>query len=133
MTACFYPIRLDEMNPKKFCKFRFMEQINLIYYIDKNKLDDLLKYILTEYCDISMMGYYKHNDKYWCKKYSKYSCDLYIEIQIIKKSFDHTIVRVNPFVGNDTNINNFITSLHESLQVHQASNFIRNCLNICSL
>lgn len=132
MTPCFYPIRLNSISPKDH-KFRFIEKKNLIYYIDKKKLDDIIKYILTEYCGISMMGYYKRNDVYWCKKYNKCKCDLYVEVQIIKKSLGHSIVKISSFVGNDKDINTFVSNLHNKLDIYQADNFIKTCLDFTQL
>lgn len=126
MTACFYPTKEDNISPKKDFKFRFIEQINLIYYIDKKKLDDVIRYILKDYCGISMVGYYKRNDIYWCKKYDNSLCDLHVEIQIIKKSQGHSIVKISTFVGNDIDINSFVSNLHKKLQIYQATNFIKH-------
>jgi len=133
MTACFYPIRTDIVSPKTDVKFRFKEHIILIYYIDKTKLDDIIKHILTDYCSISIMGYYKRSDKFWCKKYTKYSCDLHIEIQIIKKSFGHSIVKISPFVGDDTNIKTFVSKLHDNLMVFHTADLIKTSIDMSSL
>jgi hypothetical protein len=119
MTACFYQIRMDNILSKKDDNFRFIECIKLIYYIEKNKINEVIKYIMTYYCGIHILGYYKYCDKYWCKKKSKASCDLHIEIEVIKKGFNYSHIKIIPLVGNDKIINNFVKKFHEGLQLYQ--------------
>ncbi len=129
MTTFYYPIKNDNISSKKDEKYRFIEHINLIYYIEKSKIDELIRYIFTNYCGVSVFGYYKNSDVYWCKKNSKYSCDLHVEIQIIKKSKEYSHIKIIPLVGNDENIRYFVTNLHNSLQLYQRSNFIKTCFS----
>jgi hypothetical protein len=129
MTACFYPIRIENITPKKNDKYRFIDYINLIYYINKTKLDDIIRYILYDYCGVSVLGYYKSRHVYWCKKNSKYSCDLHLEISIIKKDDNYSQIKISALVGNDLEIVSFIKKLHESLQLYETTNFIKTCLD----
>ena len=129
MAACFYRIKIDSISPKKDDKFRFMDYINLIYYINKTKIDDIIMYIIKYCCSVSVMGYYNYNDVYWCKKNSKYSCDLHIEIKIIKKSDEYSQIKLTALVGNDAEIISFVKKLHERLQLYQTTNFIKTCLD----
>lgn len=125
MTACFYQVKIDNMYPRRDEKFRFIDYINLVYYVDKNKIDEMIKYILIDYCGNSVMGYDNHSDKYWCKKNSRYSCDLHIEIEIIKKGYGYSRLKITPLVGNDTNIKYFIKKLHESIKLYETSKIIK--------
>ena len=129
MTACFYPIRIDSRSTKKDDKYRFIDYINLIYYINKTRLDDIIRYILSDYCGISVIGYYKSSDVYWCKKNSKYSCNLHVEIKIIRKGDNYSQIKISALVGNDLEILSFIKKLHESLQLYETTNFIKTCLD----
>jgi hypothetical protein len=118
MTACYYPIKIDDDSTKRY-EFRFMDSIYLHYYIDKTKIEEIIRYILSEYCDISVIGYNKHSDKFWCKRNSKNVCEMHIELEIMKKEFGFSQIKMTPLIGININIKNFIIKLNESLLVYQ--------------
>jgi hypothetical protein len=121
MTACYYPIKIEHESTKRY-EYRFMDSIYLQYYIDKTKLEEIIKYILIESCNISVIGYNKHRDTYCIKKNKKYYCELHIELEIMKKEFEFSQIRITPLLGMNVNIRNFIIKLNESLLVYQRKN-----------
>ena len=121
MTACYYPIKIDDGSTKRY-EYRFIDYIYLQYYIDKTKLEEIIKYILIESCNISVIGYNKHRDTYCIKKNKKYYCELHIELEIKKKEFVFSQIKMNPLLGTNMNIKTFIVKLNESLLVYQHQN-----------
>ena len=119
MTACYYPIKIDDDSTKRY-EFRFMDSIYLHYYIDKTKIEEIIRYILSEYCDISVIGYNKNRDKYCIKKIKKYYCEMHIELEIMKKEFGFSQIKMTPLLGINMNIKNFIIKFNESLLVYQS-------------
>ena len=125
MTACFYPINFESVNlPNKKERFRYIDYIKLFYYIEKSNVDDIMRKILSEHCDVSVIGYDKYSDKFLCKKYGKNSCELHIEIKIINKGRNCSLVKIIPLVGVDTNIKKFVLAVDKCLRLCQTSKYL---------
>lgn len=130
MTACFYPIKLNNMrSSSRKERFRFIEHINLLYNVEKSDIDDMMRKIISDNCNVSVIGYEKYYDKFWCKKYNRDSCDLHIEIQIIGKGRKSSIIKIIPLVGVNTDIVKFILTLDKQIRIcespkHLTSEFL---------
>ena len=117
MTTCVY--ERGNIFQQVNSKFQPVNIISFIYYIHKNKLHDIIGKLLNEYCDVSVIGYNKYDDKFWCKKYVKVDCSLHIELEIINKSDSCSTIKITPLLGNDISIKLFIINLNESLHPYQ--------------
>jgi len=111
-----------------------MKRNQIKIQIHINKLISILKGILTEFCEASVIGYDKHRNIYWCKMYDidiiselKY-CSLHIEIEIVTYQHNYSLVAFTPLVGKYSLINKFISDFTESIQLYRSSPFIRGIL-----
>ena len=119
MSVCFYPTpRLDTSSPRKIERYRFLDEINLIYKIDKSVIDDVLKHILMNNCSVSVVGYNTATNKYWCKIYGKSNCNLHLEIYVKGLYFDACELYITPLIGEAKFIDKFINTLDKNLYTY---------------
>lgn len=95
--------------------------------LDVNILKDIIKGILSDFCRMSVIGYDKKYDKYWCKSYDNKFCVMHIELEIIGFS-NLSIIKIIPLIGNNILIDNFVSNFTESIQLYTTSSFIKACL-----
>ena len=134
MSVCFYPTpRLDTSSPRKIERYRFLDEINLIYKIDKSVIDDVLKHILMNNCSVSVVGYNTITNKYWCKIYGKSNCNLHLEIYVKGLYFDASEIIITPLTGETKFIRNFIENMDKGLQMFQTATYIKSCASFGSL
>lgn len=125
MLACFYPYENKNILPIKN-NYRFIEIIKLIYFINKYKIDYIIKHILTEFCNVSILGYETFTDKYCCKICNRSNCVLlHIELEIIYKNDNISEILIVPLIGNDIKIKNFVKKLNEAMQLYNTSSFVK--------
>ena len=129
MSVCYY-----QANKKLFSKrvgesYRFIDIKSMAFYINYNKLSDIIKSILADFCNASVIGYERRTNKYWCKTYDDKYCILHIEIEIMNKDNTISIVNFIPLIGTDILIQNFVSNFRESIQLYTTSSFIRSCLD----
>lgn len=134
MSICYYPSynKSKSLN-YKLERFRIINEINLTYYLDKSIIDKIMKRILIDFCESSVIGYDRYHDKYWCKKYNKLICKLNIEIYVIFKGYNYSEIKIIPLVGMNEEINTFIYDFNESIQLYMESDFIRGIIESESL
>ncbi len=128
MSLCIQP-----SNSNSYLYLRSPERIQtneiiLNYRLDKSDLDSIIQRILIDFCNITVLGYDKHEDKYWCKKYNNLSCVLYIKIQIKFNSFDCSKISILPIIGKKDEIDMFVYDFNDSIIMYKTSNFIKNLL-----
>lgn len=120
--ACFYPSHYDNFGSRKRIeKFRFKESINLHYLVEKNIIDMVLRNILINECNMTIVGYCKNESKYWCKKYVGKTCDLHFEIKLSYIDLKSVIFLVTPLMGSDNNIEQFIYKINISMLLYGSS------------
>ena len=71
MSICLYPrnnINFPLRGPERF---REIDKIKLSYCLNKCEFDKIIQHILIDFCNTSVLGYDKYNDKYWCKNIIK--------------------------------------------------------------
>ena len=54
--------------------------------------------ILTDFCHATVIGYEKRSDKYWCKIYNEHNCSLHIELEIMYKDDESSLVKLTPMI-----------------------------------
>ena len=127
MSISFY-----QTTPKLFSKiieekYRIIDIKMISFYINHNKLSDIIKGILSEFCNAAVIGFDKRMNKYWCKMYdnNKY-CTLHIELEIFNKDNIISVVKIIPLIGTDILIDNFVSNFTESIEVYTSS----SCLEV---
>jgi hypothetical protein len=128
MSVCLYPRNNINFSPRGPERFRVIKVINLTYYLSKSEFDKIIQHILIDFCNTTVLGYDKYNDKYWCKKYNKSRCTLHLEIKVISKGYEYSDIQIMPLTGEDDDINLFVSDFNESVQMYKSSNFIRSLL-----
>lgn len=133
MSVCFY-----QKDPKLFYKriaskrieekYRFIDIKMLTFQINHNKLSDIIKVILSEFCNAAVIGFDKRMNKYWCKMYDDKYCTLHIELEIFNKDNITSHVKVIPLIGTDILIDNFVSNFTESIELYTSSSFIKASL-----
>lgn len=125
MMACFYPIKYDNIGSRR-CreKFRFKDTIKATYSINKFIIDNVIRNILMDECTMSVIGYDKYSNKYWCKKYSDKTCELSLELELSYNNDLNTLeVQFVPLIGHDSDIRNFIFKFNECMMLFDSSIF----------
>lgn len=120
-------ISMKSVDTSRYIYTKLMVLLN----ISINKLLDIVKEILTNFCQAKVVGYNKNTNKYWCKMYDKNCCRLHIELEILKHKDDLSFVNIIPLVGNNILIEEFITNFRESIELYTTSSFIRSCFEGC--
>jgi hypothetical protein len=112
----------------KMDKYFSMENITLRYFINKEKLNLIMKNILVDFCGASVIGYDRTYDKYFCKICKNNKCELYVEIKIYYEEDDISQISVIPIIGNKYNIKKIVLDFDEALKLYKSSSFIKSCL-----
>ena len=128
MTSCFV------MKDKSFkLSPRHMERclLNCINIpninISAEIMNRIIIHILSDFCSVSVIGYNRDTNKFWCKKYNKNVCVMHIEIEISNK-LCKTYIKVFPKIGTNILVDNFVSNLRESIEFYNTSSFIRASL-----
>lgn len=61
---------------------------------------------------ISVFGYSKKTNTYWCKKLNNNECMLHIELNITYTKNNQTLLTITPIIGANIYINNFIIQFY---------------------
>jgi hypothetical protein len=104
--------------------------------IEVKNLENIIKDILREFCKVSVIGYNRIENCYWCKIEENKKCILYSQIKIVSNdSYSSIIIIIDEsdlhfnFHGaynNYKNIkNDFLETIEEGLYLYQNSAFVR--------
>ena len=103
------------------------------------KLENVIRTMLREHCDVSVMGFNSTENFYWCKIEQNKKCMLYTEIKLFDNDHDSCLVVI--INDNDTNLkykgqnstlkNKFINNLSEGFYLYQTSSFSRHYIESC--
>lgn len=126
MSVCYYK-RANNISMKYVDTSKYIDTKLMILNINIDKLLDIVKEVLTDFCEAKIVGYNKSTNKYWCKMYDKNCCRLHIELEILKHNDDLSFVNIIPLVGSSILIEEFITNFRESIELYTTSLFIRSC------
>ncbi len=100
------------------------------------KLEDIIRPILREFCDVNVMGFNNTENFYWCKIEEQSKCILYSEIRLIANDSDSSVM----IIINESDLHlklrgikknfkitkiNFLESVKEGLYLYQNSAFAR--------
>lgn len=107
-----------------------MDDIKIYWNVSLGMADKLIKKLLLEFCDISVLGYNKLTNKYLGKKYGGSICVLLVEVKINEISEDLVEINVVPLMGNIRDIKVFISDLRESINAYKCSGFVRETLAV---
>lgn len=96
--------------------------IKLFVNMDEEKLKKIIRNILLEFCNPTIIGYINSNDTYWMKS-NTYS--LHINIKIIKISNNNSEIIIKPIVGEKLKIMELVTTLSESIILYNSCPYVR--------
>lgn len=118
----------NSFSPSKIMKKPIYNDTTFSCYMNKQSIDKIMQQILIEFCNSSVIGYDKFEDKFWCKKFYKSRCDFHIELKIIRKDKNTSYISIKSIMGNIHLIDLFIGDLKESLELYRTSTFIKSCI-----
>lgn len=125
MSACIYPTNSVSNSALERNQ---VNEIHLNYRLSKSEFDAIIQRILIDFCNMTVFGYDKQADTYWCKKYNNSSCVLHLTIQIHFTSLGHSKISILPIIGNKDDIDMFVYDFNDSVIMYKTSNFIKNLL-----
>ena len=145
MSLCYNQITTDEVlsensydkygfiyenqnNKRSLKKYKFPSTKLLNVKININNLIKILKNILTDFCDVNIIGYEKRTNKYWCKKYDNNNILFHIELELINECHNSILIKFIPITGTENLIENFVLNFFESIELYKTSSFIKACL-----
>ena len=128
MSVCYYQMNTNNFSQRAVERYRFIDKKLMAFYINADKLLDIIKNILSDFCNASVIGYDKRMNKYWCKIYEKKYCTLHVELEILKYNNELSFINLVPLIGTDKLIEEFVLNFKESTQLYTTSSFIRSCL-----
>lgn len=128
LSVCNYQMSTDSFSSTSIERYRFIDVKIMSFYINMNKLKDIIKSILSDFCNATVIGYNKKLNKYWFKIYKNKYCTLYVEIEILNKDDEISFVKFVPIIGTDTLIENFVLNFTESIHLYTTSSFIKSYL-----
>lgn len=104
------------------------------------KLEDVIRTILREYCDVTVMGFNSTENLYWCKIEQNKKCLLYTEIRLHANDYESScIIIINESEANlkFKGINckkqktDFINNMVEGVYLYQNSSFSQHYIETC--
>ncbi len=122
MTVCFKPIILGKSartTQTTIGKFRYISPVVLHYNIDTRNLLEILQNVLQKKCDFNVIGFNKCTNEFCGKKIKKSVIKLQVTFSIIKNNFTGTFIKITPEVGEDLEINKFISKIKYVLQIYE--------------
>jgi len=125
MSVCYYQMSVNNISKEKF---RYIDVKLITFYINIDKLLNIIKGILSDFCNVNVIGYNKETNKYWCKTYDNKYCVLHVELEIFQKCNSTSYVKFIPLVGTDCLIKKFVSNFAEAIQLYKTSPFIKSCL-----
>jgi hypothetical protein len=129
MSICYSLVnKNNNFSQRTLERYRIIDVKIMAFCININKLADIMKGILSDFCNATVIGYEKRTNKFWCKIYDKNNCSLHIELEIVNKCSKITYVKFIPIIGTDLLVENFVSNFTESIQLYTTSSFIRGLL-----
>jgi hypothetical protein len=132
MSVCYYEVNnnnffMRRKIPVDNYKFNNIKMITV--HLNSDKLINIIKPILSDFCNADVIGFDKRTNKYWCKIFENNCCILNMELEMIYKDKDNSFVRFVLLVGIEVLMNSFISNFKECIQLYKTSSFIRACLD----
>ena len=128
MSIYCYKMKSNDSFSQRSIERTQLIDIKLLFCINIDNLTEIIKGVLSDFCNADVIGYDKKMNKYWCKTYDKKFCSLHIELEIIKNKNDTSTVKIIPLIGTDILLENFASNFRESIELYTTSSFIRECL-----
>jgi len=134
MSVCYFPRPQSEMiknrvlNKKQLQLCRFNNVLNLKYDLSHSIMNLIIRYILINFCGVSVLSFDKSTGKYYCKKYNKSTCQLFLELELVEYGDDYCELKIVPLLTNNLNIKKFIYDFNEAIVLYKTSNFIKSWL-----
>ena len=118
MPVCFQPVVFTKTT-KTPHKFRYISPVVLHYSIDTVRLLEILQSVLKKNCGFNVIGFNKSANEFCGKKLKKSVNKLQVTLSIISNNYSGTFIKITPEVGEDVEINNFISKIKNVLQIYE--------------
>jgi len=134
MSICYFPrpqsesIKNRVLNKKQLQLCRFNNVLNLKYDLTYSIMNLIIRYILINFCGVSVLSFDKSTGKYYCKKYNKSICLLSLEIELVEHMDGSSELKIVPLLTNNLNIKKFVYDFNEAIVLYKTSNFIKSWL-----
>ncbi len=109
--------------------------------INIKKLEDIIRNILREYCDVNVLGFNSTENYYWCKIEVNNKCLLYTEIRLFSNDYDSSsiiIISESDITLKIKGIQNckkhkkmFVNNIKEGIYLYQNSSFSQYYIDKC--
>ena len=109
--------------------YKNTKNTNLKFNLNKLIIDRIIKLILTDFCNIAVLGYDTHENKYWCKKYNTNYCILYLKLSVYDKGVNYSEIVIEPIMYSKSELDIFITDFSASIHMYKTSNFIKRIID----
>lgn len=93
--------------------------------ISKFELERIINQLLIDFCEMTVIGYNKNEDNYWCKKYNNNICVMFLKLLIRQLGNNYSEIIIFPIEGD---INDFVFDLHIAIKLYKTSKFIKNLI-----
>ncbi len=98
------------------------------YQLSKYEIESILPYVLTEFCDMSVLGFNQREGKYWCKKYENECLKLYMELTIDQVNSMYSKIQLVPVIWTKDELCHFVNEFNDTFIMYRSSNFIKSIL-----
>jgi hypothetical protein len=101
-------------------------EITIECNINKKKLDNMINYLLIDFCELDVYGYYKFSDEYWGKKIENDTCVLHVTLNILYNNIYSSIIKIQPIIGDKLEIYNLVNNINEAIKLYNNSKYIKS-------
>jgi hypothetical protein len=131
MSVCYFEANKNNLFNRRnqIDNYKFTNIKINTFQINSNNLNNIMKNILLDFCNADVLGFDTRTNKYWCKILENKCCMLNVELEILYKDPEHSLVRFIPLIGSEFLVENFISNFKESIQLYTTSSFIKACLD----
>jgi len=103
---------------------RILETHHIYYNMEKTKIEQILKYILTQRCGFKVFGYNKFDDNYYCKTMKKCICTFFVNISIHSQGVGKSIVSIRENYGEKNVFKAFVDKFMDAMKLYVESPFV---------
>ena len=100
MSVCFNVINFNKSLTKYDVKYRYANELIIIYPINKQSMCEIIQYMLSDYVNITVYGYSNELQELWGKQIKQNNLLLYFTMKICMIDNDTTKLIITPLVGD---------------------------------
>ena len=100
MSVCFNSIDFNKSLTKSIVKYRYANAITQIYPLNKYLICEILKFMLSDYINITVYGYSSEYEEFWGKQIKQNNLLIYFTIKFCIIDNNTTKIIITPLVGD---------------------------------